>query len=162
MKRKLFIWGIIMLTVVNIAALGTMAYHRFGHGEECYHENQHNRRDFLHRELALSDAQAAQMKALKESFQLNARPIRAALKTKRAQLFQLLAAPNPDRAKIDRVQSEIDSLQSELQKLVIGHLLDERKILTPGQQSRFFSIIRERLMMEESHHEQNGLSPIDE
>jgi len=162
MKRKLLIWGIVLLTVVNIAALGTIGYHRFRQCGERQHENQHARRGFLHRELALSDAQAAQMKVLKESFQANARPIRLALRSKRERLLQFLTAPDPDCAKIDSVQSEIDSLQAELQKLVIGHLLDEKKIITPEQQSRFFSIIRERLMMEESHHQQNGLAPIDE
>ncbi len=159
---ELLIWGVVLLTVANIAALGTIAYHRFGHSGERHHENQHACRGFLHRELALSDAQAAQMKALKESFQSNAEPIRVALNTKREQLLQFFTDPDPDRAKIDSVQSEMDSLQSELQKLVIDHILDEKKNLTPEQQSRFFSIIRERLMMEQSHHEQNGLAPIDE
>lgn len=162
MKKKIFIWGIVLLTVVNVVALGTIAYHRFGHVGECDHENKHDRRDFLHQELVLSDAQAEQMKVLKESFQSNTNPIRAALRIKREQLLQLLTAAKSDRAKIDSVQSEIDSLQAELQRLVIDHLLDEKKILTPEQQSRFFSIIRERLMMEESQHEQNGLVPIDE
>ena len=118
MKKNLLTWGLVLLTIVNIAALGTIAYHRFGHGEERDHGNQNASRGFLHRELALSDAQAAQMKALKESFQLNANPIRTALRTKREQFLQLLTAAESDRAKIDSVQSEIDSLQAELQKLV--------------------------------------------
>lgn len=162
MKKKLITWGIILLTLVNISALGTIAYHRFSHRGERHHENQHGRRDFLHRELALSDTQAEQMKVLKESFHSDANPIRTVLRTKREQLLQLLTAAESDRAKIGSVQSEIDSLQAELQKLVIDHLLDEKRILTPEQQSRFFSIIRERLMMEASHHEQNSLTPIDE
>lgn len=162
MKKKLITWGIILLTVVNITAFGTMAYHRFSHHGERHHENQHDRRDFLHRELALSDVQAEQMKILRESFHSNSRPIRVALRTKREQLLQLLTAADSDRAKIYNVQSEMDSLQAELQKMVMAHLLDEKKILTSEQQSKFFSIIRERLMIGESHHEQNGLEPIEE
>lgn len=162
MKKKLLIWGIVLLTIVNIAALGTIAYHSLCYYRERHHENRHTQRDFLHRELTLSDTQAEQMKVLKESFHSNANPIRAALRTKREQLLQLLTAAEPDRVRIGDVETEIDSLQAELQKIVIDHLLSQKEILTPKQQSKFFSIIRERLIMEDAHHEQNGLVPIDE
>ncbi len=162
MKRKLLIWGIALLTVVNVAALATIGYHRLCSNRERHHENRHAQRDFLHRELALSDTQAEQMKLLKEKFQLNVNPIRTALRTNQEQLIELLTAAAPHRSKIDSVQKEIDSLQAELQKMVIDHLLGQKEILTPEQQFKFFSIIRERLLMEEAHHGQNGLAPINE
>ena len=140
MKKKLLIWVIGLLSIVNIAALATIGYHRLCYYKERHHEIRHTQRDFLHRELTLSDTQAEQIKILKESFHSNANPIRASLRTKREQLLQLLTAAESDRAKINIVQSEIDSLQAELQKLVIDHLLDERKILTIEQQSKFFSL----------------------
>ena len=71
-------------------------------------------------------------------------------------------ASEPDRPKIAAVRSEIDSLQAELQKQVIDHLLTEKKILTEEQQQKFFSIIRERLIEEEGHHQTNGFIPMGE
>ena len=62
MKRKLLFWGIVLLTVINVAALGTFIYHRFSHGKEHQQETQCGQREFLHRELNLSDMQAAQLK----------------------------------------------------------------------------------------------------
>ncbi len=162
MKKNLLIWVIVLLTVFNLAALGTIAYHRFRYCGERHPEMRHHRQGFLHRELALSDTQEEQMNVLKQSFHSSSRPTRAALKRKREQLLQFLTNTETDIGKINSVQNEIDSLQSELQKRVIAHLLDEKKILTPEQQSKFFSIIRERLMMVESHHEQSNLAPIDE
>lgn len=162
MKKNLLVWGIVLLTVFNLAALGTIAYHRFRYCGERHHEMRHHRHGFLHRELDLSDSQEEKMSVLKETFHSSSRPIRAALKTKREQLLQFLINSETDIGKINSVQSEIDSLQSELQKRVIAHLLDEKKILTLEQQSKFFSIIRERMMMEELHHEQTNLAPIDE
>ena len=162
MKKKFLIWGIVLLIVVNISALATIGYNRLCPHREGCRENGHARQDFLHRELALSEAQAAQMKVLKETFQSNIKPIRAALRTIREQFVQLLMATKPDRPKIDAVRSEIDSLQAELQKQVIDHLLAEKKILTEEQQQKFFSIIRERLIEEEGHHQTNRFIPMGE
>ncbi len=162
MKKKLLILGIVLLTVVNISALAMIGYNRLCPLRGGHRENGHVGQDFLHRELALSEAQAAQMNVLKETFQSNIEPIRVALRTRREQLVQLLMAPEPDRLKIDAVRSEIDSLQAELQKQVINQLLAEKKILTEEQQQKFFSIIRERLVEEESHHQTNGFVPMGE
>ncbi len=156
MKKKLLISGIVLLTVVNISALMTIGYHRICPSRECYQEDGPASEDFLHRVLALSDTQVVQMKALKNAFQSNIKSNRVALREKREQLVQLLTASDPNRQKIYGVRSEIDSLQSELQKQVIDHLLAEKEILTEEQQQEFFSIIKEQLMEEESHHQING------
>jgi len=41
--------------------------------------------------------------------------------------------------------SEIASLQAELQRETINHLVEIRSLLTPEQQTKFFSLIRKRL-----------------
>lgn len=159
MKKTWVIWILGILIAVNIAALVTIGYHRFCRYGERHHENRHAQQDFLHGELSLSDDQAEQMKRLKEALISNMKPIRAALRAKREQLVQLLMATEPDHSKIDVLVSEIDSLQSKLQKQVIDHLLQQKQILTDQQQEKFFSVIKDWLLEEESHHQENGFSP---
>ena len=159
MKKTWVIWALGLLIVVNIAALATFGYHRFSYYGERHHENRHARQDFLHRELSLSDDQAEQMKRMKETLMLDIKPIRGALGAKREQLVELLMADEPDRLKIRSVVSEIDSLQSRLQRQVIDHLLEQKQILTAQQQKNFFSVIKDWLLEEESHHQMNEFSP---
>ena len=150
MTKRVVVWGLVLLTVVNLGAIATIGYHRFSHHGARPAENRHEQENFLHRELGLSDTQTAQLKTLREAFQSSIAPIRASLSAQREQLVELLMVAHADRLRIAAVRTEIDSLQAEVQRLVIDHLLAESTILTPEQRSRFFSIIRERLSVEDT------------
>jgi len=160
-KRKLLVGALLLLTIANVAGLLTMGYCRYRHA--CQMGGPGGRGvadimgqpDFMRRELKLTDEQAAQWTPLREKFQANLARLRPALQAKRAELVQLVAAPEPDRARIDAVAAEIQALQAELQKECIQHLLHEKKILTPEQQRKFLETIRARLLDSESHHGTN-------
>jgi Spy/CpxP family protein refolding chaperone len=160
-KRKLLVGALLLLTVANVTGLLTMGYCRYRHACQMGGPGGPGVADimgqpgFMHRELGLSDEQAAQWKSLREKFQTNLARLRPALQAKRVELVQLVAAPEPDRARIDAVAAEIQALQAELQKECIQHLLDEKKILNPEQQRKFLETIRARLLDSESHHGTN-------
>ena len=164
MKKNLLILGLVFSVAINAAVLTKIGHHWLGKdkGEKHHCEGKHSSMSYLHKELALSEKQTGQINVLKERFRSNAKPVRAALRTKRKQLVQLLMASEPDRSKIDAVISEINSLQGELQKRVVDHLLAQKEILTAEQQEKFLFIIRDRLMEEEGHHETNRISIMDE
>lgn len=143
MKKRLFIWGLAVLTAANIAALTTFGYHRFSE-QDGGHERQRVRRISLKERLGLTDLQAEQMEATRKSLDERIKPLRVALGEKREYFFQLMVADRPDRMKIDAVQTEMDSLQAEIKRLVIDHMLAQREILTPEQQKQYFSMIRNR------------------
>lgn len=159
MKRKLLALGLIVLTLANVAGLLTMGVRRCRDwcqmAEYGSMDGGREPQDGLRRELGLSEEQAARFTVLREAFQTNLARIRPTLQGKREELAQLLAAPDPDRARIEAVVAEINSLQAELQKQVIQHLLDEKKVLTPAQQQKFLTIIRAKLLEEDSHHQTN-------
>jgi Spy/CpxP family protein refolding chaperone len=155
-KRKLLVGALLLLTIANVAGLLTMAYCRYRHA--CQMGGPGGRGvadimgqpDFMRRELGLSDEQAAQWKPLREKFQTSLARLRPALQSKRAELVQLVGAPEPDRERIEAVAREIQALQAELQKECIQHLLHEKKILTPEQQRKFLDAVRARLLEDES------------
>jgi Spy/CpxP family protein refolding chaperone len=69
-------------------------------------------------------------------------PILDSLEVTRKKLMDELSGDEPDRDKLDSLAEEIGSLQAELQKKMIGHLLEGKSLLTPEQQKKFFSLFR--------------------
>lgn len=162
MKRKLIIFGISLLVIINLSSLATIGYHRcFRKGEECPKESKHQKESYLHQQLSLTKPQAEKMKTLRDSFYLHSNKISSDLFERRTELVELLMASEPDIEKINEALSEINSKQAELQKKVINYLLEEKEILTPEQQQKFFLIIKERLLHEACKHQTNGFGPTE-
>lgn len=162
MKRKLIIFGISLLVIINLSSLATIGYHRcFRKGEECPKESKHPEESYLHQQLSLTKSQAEKMKTLRDSFYLQSTIISSDLLERRTELVELLMASEPDIEKINEALSEINSKQAELQKKVINYLLEEKEILSPEQQQEFFLIIKERLLHEACKHKTNGFGPTE-
>jgi len=70
--------------------------------------------------------------------------IRENLRRERAELARLLFADPPDTEQIHAVARQILLHQSELENEVIEHILEEREILSPSQQRKFYEIIVEQ------------------
>jgi len=68
----------------------------------------------------------------------------ADLPSLRAELLDLIAAPEPDREAIRAKQREILERQMKIQELVIDYLLEEKETLSPNQQRALFALIRSR------------------
>jgi Spy/CpxP family protein refolding chaperone len=62
--------------------------------------------------------------------------------TKRGEMIDLLAAPQPDRTAIAVKQDEILAYHRKMQELVIEQLLAEKQVLTPEQQKDLFDLLR--------------------
>jgi len=89
----------------------------------------------------LSEEQRGQVQEIRRVFLPKVARIRQDLYLKRAELADLLFAVPPDRPKIFKVADQILHHQSELEHEVIEHILEERQILTPAQERRFYTII---------------------
>lgn len=163
MKRRLLIFGLILSVAINIGILGGVGYRWLKiSGEERHHrEGKHSPMSFLGKELSLSQSQAREMESLWKSLEPKMEEIRRKLREKRVQLVNLLRASEPDLEKINIQLNKIESLQTQLQKLVIDHLLQQKKILSLEQQKKFFSIISKRLCPE-GRHQGEGLLPMTE
>jgi len=101
--------------------------------------------DFVSRYLSLSKSQRNKIKSLDSSFYARVEKIRTELDQKRSELSDLLGESPSNDKKIRDKMSEIASLQAELQRETINHLVEIRSLLTPEQQTKFFSLIRKRL-----------------
>ena len=92
----------------------------------------------------IPDLTAEQKRAVQEirqTFLPRVAKIRENLRRERAELAELLFADPPDRERIHAVGRQILLYQSELENEVIEHILEERELLTPAQQRKFYEII---------------------
>lgn len=89
----------------------------------------------------LSQEQRLQVQEIRRTFLPRVEGIREQLRLKRAELADLLFAEPAERPAIDRATGEILRRQSELEKEVIEHILEEKALLSPSQRRKFYQII---------------------
>jgi hypothetical protein len=53
---------------------------------------------------------------------------------------------NPDKKEIDATIKEISGKQEEMQRMIIGHMLEMKSSLDAGQQRKFFDLIEHNMV----------------
>ena len=143
--KKGLLWGAVLLTVINVTTLVMVGYHRWGRGgPDATNGRDRGTSMSWERELGLSDEQSQQMEARRDTLGQKIRPLREALNIRRDTFYQLMMEPETDRPAIDGLQSEMDSLQVAIKRLVVALMLEQKRSLTPEQQKKFFSQLRKR------------------
>jgi Spy/CpxP family protein refolding chaperone len=89
----------------------------------------------------LTEEQRRRVQEIRRVFLPRVARVRQDLYLKRAELADLLFAEPPDRERILQAADQILHHQSELEHEVIDHILEERQLLTPAQERRFYTII---------------------
>jgi len=98
----------------------------------------------LYQSLGLSDAQLSKMEPLAQKFHGRLAEMGAAMEEKKEVLVALLQK-NSDPVKTENLRKEMAGIQDEIQKEVITHITELKKILDPDQQQRFFDLMRQSM-----------------
>ncbi|MBN1855246.1 MAG: periplasmic heavy metal sensor [Pirellulales bacterium] len=98
----------------------------------------------LYEKLNVTDAQWNRIEPILREFRKSAQSVCQDMSKLRLEMVELIAAPTPNLEAIAAKQEEIQAGQRKMQGLVISHLLAEKEILTPEQQERLFTMIREQ------------------
>jgi hypothetical protein len=144
--RSSWLTGILVLSLaVNAAILGTLGYHYVinlprSSPASCFSaEDSH-----LYQSLGLTSEQLAKMEPLAHAFHRHMDAMKASMEQKRNLLIDLLhRGDDPDR--LEGLRTEMASIQNAIQKEVIVHVSDIKKILNSKQQERFFHLMRESM-----------------
>jgi Spy/CpxP family protein refolding chaperone len=145
MKRNIVYTAAIILTVVNLAALGTLLYNRWSGRQPSSLTDQRDQRfEQMKREIALSAEQAGQLDAYRGTFHAELDSLSLQLVAARTQLAHVLLENKLDTTRVNSILDNIGRLQSSAQRKVISHLLSVKSILNSDQQKNFFAIVLER------------------
>ncbi len=144
MKGKLLIVVLTLSLAVNASAVATIGYHYwrntcFTPSEPCplNHEDH-----YPYQELGLSPEQLAKMASFSQAFHRRLGGLEALIAAKRNLLIDLLGEKEIDLPRTEAIRKEIAGYQDEIQKEVIVHIAESKKILNPDQQKRFIELLR--------------------
>jgi Spy/CpxP family protein refolding chaperone len=143
MKSRWIVVVVLLLTVINLAALASFAYHRFFAprcAPACPAESR-GTGQVLKEQLGLDEDRFARLQALRLQHQLRTVPITAQLAEKRLELTRIVMPAEPDSQQVQRICRQIDSLQSAMQRLVVRHLMEQKLVLSPEQQEKFYALM---------------------
>jgi len=144
MKGKLLVIVLTLSLVVNASAVATIGYHYWRNScltpsAPCplNPEDRHPYQD-----LGLSPGQLAKMASLSDSFHRHLGELESAVTAKRNLMIDLLGEDVIDLPRTEAIRKEIAGYQDEIQKEVITHIAESKKIMNPDQQKRFIELLR--------------------
>ena len=149
MKKKLFVLGLVLITVINLSALGSFMYNRWGHENkiETYHDTV-SHGCYMQRYLNISDEQVLNLDSSEIIYRHKIESLSRQIKEKRNILVTELLKDKSDTTRIEYILHEIDSLQALIQRDAVKRLINEKSILSPEQRSGYFSLVLGKLCYE--------------
>ncbi len=92
----------------------------------------------------LSKKQREKVQEIRQTFLPRVQGIRQSLRRERAELARVLFSEPADRNEIYEAAKQVLDHQSELERQVIEHILEEQELLTSSQKRKFYEIILEQ------------------
>ena len=99
----------------------------------------------LHRELDVTEQQWEQIEPRLIEFQAAVAKLRQKFQSIRPEVIDLIAAEDCSLEAIRAKQDEIMATKSQIQGLMVNHLIAEKQILTPNQQEQLFKMLRQQV-----------------
>jgi Spy/CpxP family protein refolding chaperone len=143
MRGKGLIFFFVLSLAINASILGAVAYHYYRDASlakesPCPLSPAHQH---LYQQLGLSAPQLAQMEPLAQRFHERLGQLETIMKGENERLVKLLGQKEVDPVQVEGLRKEIAGIQDEIQKEVIAHILDSKKILDAKQQNQFFALM---------------------
>ncbi len=148
MKNSLLKFALAASLILNLTVFATAGYH--------YYQQSHTwvspfgkvmeKDKFLFEELSLKPEQMAAMKSKAVPFRAEIDRRRQEIDAKRKELVALMRSQSTDKKAIDRTIKEISGKQEEMQRMIVGHMLEIKSSLDAGQQRKFFDLIERNMV----------------
>lgn len=143
---KILTYTVVILLIVNLAALGAIVYNRWLKPElTCPGAGFEQ----LKRELSFSREQENRFLQIRDNFHRRLGALSSLLEEERRDLVAELRREKTDLEELKEIVKHINTHQLEAQERVVEHLLEVKSILRPEQQDIFFSIVLERFEMDD-------------
>ena len=157
MKSKWLTVVLVLSLAINAGVLVSMGYHYYVNASTsstapCPMSPGDSH---LYQSLGLSNLQLSKMEPLAQKFHGRLGELGALMEGKKETLTDLLQK-NSDPVKIENLRKEMAGIQDEIQKEVIVHITELKKILDPDQQQRFFNLMRQSMTHAQSPLSTNG------
>jgi Spy/CpxP family protein refolding chaperone len=142
-KNRLLFWLLIVLVVINVAALASFFIYSGKPKEVACKEQSGMSCTGLCKELNLTGSQGVKVEEINKNYVANAGVLSASIKEMRASILDELNREKPDSVVINTLVRELSKLQSMLQHENIRQYLELKKVCTPEQAQQLSGIYRD-------------------
>jgi len=146
MKRRILPFVLAFLFIINLSALAALAYNRwFSSPASSSPQETPVTLEALQEPIGLDQRQLQQMKGLRGALEDEIASILVQIQQNRQALILEMKKPEPDLTAVDETIDEIALLQSQIQKTTVRSLMRDKELMTPSQQTRYFSMFEEHV-----------------
>ena len=138
---------LLLSLAINVAVLATIGYHYYQNtclvpSAPCPISPGDTH---LYQSLGLSAVQLSKMEPLAQKFHARLGELAALMEQKKETLIALLQKDG-DATRIETLRKEMAGIQDEIQREVITHIMESKKVLDQNQQQRFFDLMRHSMI----------------
>jgi len=151
MRSKWLIIILFLSLAINAGVLATTGYHYYRNASRTPSVpcpvspgDAH-----LYQSLGLSNLQLSKMEPLAQKFHGRLAELGAGIEEKKRILIDLLQKDS-DPVGVENLRKEMAGIQDEIQREVIVHIMESKKILDAKQQERFFDLMRQNMTRTQS------------
>ncbi len=147
MKNSLLKFALAASLILNLTVFATAGYHYYQQSRYWVSPfgKVMEKDKFLFEELSLKPEQLTAMKNKAIPFRAEIDRRRLEIDTKRKELVEFMRSQNPDKKTIDATIKEISGKQEEMQRMIVGHMLEIKSSLDLDQQQKFFDLIEQAM-----------------
>ncbi len=146
MKKKTFIYFIIIITIINLSSLGAILYQQKKMSCPSYQSNEQTVINLVKQEVNLTSSQIKQFKKLKITFHKKIDSLSVKVQNYNKLLAIEIKKDNPDTVIINNLINNLSKIQNKSKYIVIQHFFSIKKILSKDQQEKFFNIVLKRFL----------------
>ncbi len=147
MKNSLIKFALAASLILNLTVFATAGYHYYQQSRTWVSPfgKVMEKDKFLFEELSLKPDQLTAMKNKAIPFRAEIDRRRQEIETKRKELVTLMRDQNLDKKAIGATIKEINGKQEEMQRMIVGHMLEIKSFLDADQQRKFFDLIESNM-----------------
>jgi Spy/CpxP family protein refolding chaperone len=148
MKNSLLKFALAASLVLNLTVIATVGYRYYAQSRMWVSPfgKVMEKDRFLFEELSLKPEQMAAMKKEGMLFRAEIDRRRLEIGEKRKELVALMRSQSPDKKAIDGTIKEISGKQEEMQRMIVGHMLEIKASLDADQQRKLFDLIERNMV----------------
>ena len=150
MKHRWIVMILVLSLAVNAAAMAVGGYNWYC-GRHLSSTTLHSPDKMDHHfyeVLGLTPGQLAKMTPMAATFHESLKSLHSEIGEKKDTMINLLGGEGVTPTRIETLRKEMAAIQDNVEKTVIAHVLDVKKILDDNQRKRFFDLLRKSM-----HHE---------
>jgi uncharacterized membrane protein len=146
MKERALIYLVVVLVVINVAALGTIIYQRLADPDwgALRPKAMMEADPAILKRLRLAPEQREMMRESRHRVDSLVTPVQTEIHRKQQELYSEMDSDRPDTALINNLIGEIGALQVTIQKTMVHNFLDDSRNITPDQRRAFLKLIEMR------------------